>query len=212
MTDKNNQNTDSKDKLLKSSKIPYSENNQSNVFKRIMLIIIAFISGASIMIIELAANRVLAPWFGNSLFTWTGLIGVILIAMSVGYYFGGWLADRKCDYLTLSHLLAASSVSILLIPLLQLALGNSLIHTNVMLGPVLASLLLFALPGCLLGSVSPYVIRMTSLLSSDRHIGLSAGTIFMYSTLGSVVGTFSAGFILIPHNYNYPPFFWPVVC
>ena len=198
MDDKNNQHTDSSDKFLKSSKIPYSINIQSNVFKRIMLIIIAFISGASIMIIELAANRVLAPWFGNSLFTWTGLIGVILIAMSMGYYLGGWLADRKSDYLTLSHLLAASSVSILLIPLLQLALGNSLIDADVMLGPVLASLLLFALPGCLLGSVSPYVIRMTSLLSFDRHIGLSAGTIFMYSTLGSVVGTFSAGFILIP--------------
>ena len=198
MAEKNNQHSDSTDKFLKSSKVPYSINRQSNVFKRIILIIIAFISGASFMIIELAANRVLAPWFGNSLFTWTGLIGVILIAMSIGYYLGGWLADRKSDYLTLSHLLAASSVSILLIPLLQLALGNSLVDTDVMLGPVLASVLLFALPGCLLGSVSPYVIRMTSLLSSDRHIGLSAGTIFMYSTLGSVVGTFSAGFILIP--------------
>ncbi len=198
MNDQNNQNSDSRDKMLESSEVPYSINRQSKVFKRIMLIIIAFISGASIMIIELAANRVLAPWFGNSLFTWTGLIGVILIAMSMGYYLGGWLADRKSDYLTLSHLLAASSVSILLIPLLQLALGNSLIDTDVMLGPVLASVLLFALPGCLLGSVSPYVIRLTSLLSSDRHIGLSAGTIFMYSTLGSVVGTFSAGFILIP--------------
>lgn len=198
MNGQNNQPSDSRDKMLESSKTPYSINRQSIGLKRIMLIIIAFISGASIMIIELAANRVLAPWFGNSLFTWTGLIGVILIAMSMGYYLGGWLADRKSDYLTLSHLLAASSVSILLIPLLQLVLGNSLIDTDIMIGPVLASVVLFALPGCLLGSVSPYVIRLTSLLSYDRHIGLSAGTIFMYSTLGSVVGTFSAGFILIP--------------
>ncbi|MHB9072662.1 MAG: spermidine synthase [Desulfobaccales bacterium] len=200
MTKMDNLNRVSGDKILKSAKAPYLILMQSNLFKRIMLIIIAFVSGALIMIIELAANRVLAPWFGNSLFTWTGLIGVILIAMSVGYYLGGWLADQKSDYLTLSHILAASSVSILLIPLLQLALGNSMTDTDVMLGPVLASVLLFALPGCLLGSVSPYVIRLTSLLSSDKHIGLSAGTIFMYSTLGSVVGTFSAGFILIPQT------------
>jgi spermidine synthase len=181
-----------------ASSLSDSLNIRRNSIKRIMLIIIAFVAGASIMIIELAANRVLSPWFGNSLFTWTGLIGVILIAMSGGYYLGGWLADRKSDYVTLSHLLAASSVTILLIPLLQLALGNSLTDADVMLGPVIASVLLFALPGCLLGSVSPYVIRLTSLLSADKHIGLSAGTIFMYSTLGSVAGTFCTGFILIP--------------
>ena len=62
---------------------------------RLILVVIAFIAGAAIMIIELAAIRILAPWFGNSLYTWTGLIGVILIAMSAGYYAGGWLADKK---------------------------------------------------------------------------------------------------------------------
>ena len=149
------------------------------------------------MIIELAAHRILAPWFGNTLYTWTGLIGVMLIALSFGYYAGGWLADIRCDYKILANLLAVSSGAILLIPLINDLISRSLQNADVLLGPVLASILLFALPGCLLGSISPYIIRLVSLLSCDRHIGLSTGTIFMFSTLGSVVGTFGAGFFLI---------------
>jgi len=151
------------------------------------------------MILELAANRVLTPWFGNTLFTWTGLLGVILIALSGGYYAGGWLADSKGDYKTLSHLLALAAATIFLIPLAHRLVGKYVHHTDTMLGPILASSALFALPGVLLGSLTPYIIRLVSLLSRDRQIGLSAGSIIMVSTLGSVIGTFSAGFILIPH-------------
>lgn len=167
--------------------------------KKVLLIFIAFVAGAAVMIIELAAHRILAPWFGNSLFTWTALIGVILLALSLGYYAGGWLADLRCDYHTLSHLLAVSAGAVFLIPLGHRLVGKSLQAADTMLGPVLASTLLFAVPGCLLGSLSPYIIRLVSLLSGDRHIGLSAGTIFMFSTWGSVIGTFGAGFFLIPH-------------
>lgn len=183
--------------LKKPSSIPQIPQSPI-VAHYIILIIIAFVAGASIMIIELAAARVLSPWFGNSLYTWTGLIGVILVAMSLGYYLGGWLADRKTDYLTLSHVLAVSSLSIICIPVFKIVIGDSLLDADVMWGPVIASILLFALPGILLGCVSPYVIRLVSLLSEDKQIGLSAGTIFMLSTLGSVFGTFSAGFIFIP--------------
>jgi spermidine synthase len=158
----------------------------------------AFISGAAVMIIELAANRILVPWFGNTLFTWTGLIGVILIALSLGYYAGGVLADLRCNYATLSYLLALSAGSIFLIPLCHRLVGNYFQEADAMLGPILASILLFTVPGVMLGALSPYIIRLVSLLSGDRHIGLSAGTIFMFSTLGSVIGTFSAGFWLIP--------------
>jgi spermidine synthase len=151
------------------------------------------------MIIELCANRILAPWFGNSLYTWTGLIGIILVAMSVGYYFGGWLVDRRPNFVTLVHLLMMSAFFTLVIPLFHTVLEDSFSETNLVWGPILASLVLFALPGCLLGSVSPFAIRLISLLYADKRIGLSAGWIGMASTLGSVVGTFSAGFLLIPH-------------
>ena len=174
---------------------------------RCLLVIIAFTAGAAVMIIELAAIRILAPWFGSSLYTWTGLIGVILTAMSAGYYAGGWLADKKTSYLVLSHILAAASLFILMIPLFSRIIGTPLAQYNVILGPMVASLLLFAVPGFLLGSVSPYIIRLVSLLSADKHIGLSAGMVYMFSTIGSVLGTFASGFWLIP-SLDLEQIFW----
>jgi predicted membrane-bound spermidine synthase len=173
----------------------------------IVLVIMAFIAGAAVMIIELSAIRVLAPWFGNSLYTWTGLIGVILTAMSAGYYAGGWLADKKTSYTVLAHILAVAALFIFAIPLLSNLLGTPLAKYNVIMGPVVASIFMFALPGCFLGSVSPYIIRLVSLLSSDKHIGLSAGTVYMVSTIGSVLGTFAAGFWLIP-SLDLESVFW----
>jgi hypothetical protein len=135
-----------------------------NIFlHRCLLAVVAFTAGAAVMIIELAAIRVLAPWFGNSLYTWTGLIGVILTAMSAGYYAGGWLADKKTSYAVLSHILATAALLILAIPLMSHLVGAPLAKYNVIMGPVLASLILFALPGFFLGCVSPYIIRLISL-------------------------------------------------
>ena len=166
---------------------------------RWFLIVAAFVAGAAVMIIELAGNRVLAPWFGNSLYTWTGLIGVILVSLSAGYYLGGYLADRRPDYLVLSHLLTASALLTVLVPALQSALSGPIRSLGVVSGPLLGTMLLFALPGCLLASVSPFTIRLISLLTDDKSVGLSAGTIGMVATLGSVLGTFGSGFVLIPH-------------
>jgi spermidine synthase len=165
---------------------------------RILLLLMAFFAGAALMIIELCANRVLAPWFGNSLYTWTGLIGIILVAMSFGYYLGGWLVDRRPDFATLCQLLLASAFFTALIPFLQEALEDIFSQADLVWGPVLSSVILFTVPGCLLGSVSPFAIRLTSLLYQDRRIGTSAGSIGMVSTLGSVLGTFGAGFFFIP--------------
>ena len=166
--------------------------------RRAYLIVAAFCSGAGVMIIELAGNRILAPWFGNSLYTWTGLIGVILMSISGGYYLGGYLADKRPNYAVLAHLLAAAALLTILIPVLQTGVEGSVSDANVILGPVLAATLLFAVPGCLLAAVSPFAVRLISLLTDDKRIGLSAGYVGMSSTLGSVAGTFGSGFVLIP--------------
>jgi predicted membrane-bound spermidine synthase len=166
---------------------------------RLYSILSAFCCGAAVMVLELAGNRVLAPWFGNSLYTWTGLIGVILVSISGGCYLGGYLADRRPDYVFLAHLMGLAALLTLAVPLGQSLLEGLLDSTSVVWGPVLATLLLFAIPGCLLASVSPFAVRLVSLLSRDRHVGISAGSVGMVSTLGSVLGTFGAGFVLIPH-------------
>jgi len=171
---------------------------RSDAARRFYAILSAFLAGAAVMVMELAGNRVLAPWFGNSLYTWTGLIGVVLVSISGGYYLGGYLADRRPDYVMLAHLMGLAALLTAAVPLIQTALEGPLESASVLWGPVIAALLLFAVPGCLMASVSPFAIRLVSLLSRDRNVGLSAGSVGMFATLGSVLGTFAAGFVLIP--------------
>ena len=168
----------------------------------IYLCVAAFVAGASVMIVELAASRVLAPSFGNTLYTWTALIGVILVALSGGYYAGGTLADRFPRPAVLLHLLAAAALFVLLVPVLTRSVTGALApegrQVDLVWGPLTAALLLFALPGCLLGTVTPFAIKLLSLRTHNERVGTSAGTVAMLSTVGSVLGTFGAGFVLIP--------------
>ena len=164
---------------------------------RLLLSIICFIAGAAMMIIEISANRLLAPVFGNSLYTWTALIGVILVAFSAGGYLGGYLSDRTKNVRLLGWLLAGAAVLTMLIPLLNVFLAPNLVNAGVISGPVFISLFLFALPGILLGAVSPASVRFYSMSGEDHHVGAAAGIISMLGSLGSFVGTFLSGFVLL---------------
>lgn len=165
---------------------------------RLFIYVAAFAAGAGIMVLEMAGNHVLAPWFGNSLYTWTGLIGVILISISAGYYLGGTIADRFRNWIVIAHLFAIVSVSVAMVPFLDAWLEKFLGESGIVWGPILASMILFTLPACLMGALTPIAIRYASALDRDRRIGISAGMIGMLGTLGSVFGTFAGGFLLIP--------------
>jgi spermidine synthase len=159
---------------------------------------LCFLSWASVMIVEICAYRLLAPLFGNSVFTWTALIGVILIASSAGGYLGGWLADRRPALDMMGWLLAGSSILVFIIPSLHDLIGPTIAAGgHLVTGPVFVSLILFAVPGILLGAVSPAAVRFYSLTSRDTHVGASAGVISMLGSLGSFTGTFLSGFFLI---------------
>lgn len=183
---------------ISSAPVPEPVPAPNLFWERAFVLLAAFGGGAGVMVLEMAGNRVLAPWFGNSLYTWTGLIGVVLLAMSCGYYAGGYLADKFSGWILLANLLAAAAVSVLFIPLAQGALDRALNPTDIVWGPILASIGLFAVPGVIMGAVTPVAIRLRSVMGCDRHVGLSAGQIGMVGTLGSVVGTFAGGFFLIP--------------
>lgn len=165
---------------------------------RLFLGLVCFLAGAAIMVIEISAFRLLAPYFGNTVFTSTALIGVILVAFSVGGYLGGWLADRKMALDLIGWLLAGAAVLTLFIPALHAAFSLRLSAGGIISGPVMISLILFSVPGVLLGAVSPASVRFYSLADKDSHIGASAGTISMLGSLGSFVGTFFSGFFLLP--------------
>ncbi len=150
------------------------------------------------MIIEITGNRLLAPVFGNSLYTWTALIGVVLVAFSAGGYFGGWLVDKSPRPAVLAMVLFAAGVATILIPPVYYLVDGPVSGMGLVAGPTLLSILLFMVPGCLLGSVTPFTIRLLSMAGEDRHIGRAAGVIGMLGSLGSFVGTFLSGFYLIP--------------
>ena len=170
----------------------------SVILLRVFLGALCFLSWASVMVVEICAYRLMAPFFGNSVFTWTALIGVILIASSAGGFLGGWLADRHPALGLMGWLLAGASIIIFFIPPLHDLLAPGIAAGgHIIAGPVLVSLILFAVPGILLGAVSPAATRFYSLTSQDTHIGASAGVISMLGSLGSFVGTFLSGFFLL---------------
>ncbi|MDI1313771.1 fused MFS/spermidine synthase [Prosthecobacter sp.] len=164
---------------------------------RLFLGLVCFFAGAAIMVVEISAFRLLAPYFGNTIYTSTALIGVILVAFSVGGYLGGHLADRKPALDLIGWLLGGAAVLTLFIPALHMVFSLSLSAFGVITGPLLISLVLFALPGVLLGAVSPASVRFYSLTQKDTHVGAAAGTISMLGSLGSFVGTFVSGFFLL---------------
>ncbi|MDQ3621081.1 MAG: fused MFS/spermidine synthase [Verrucomicrobiota bacterium] len=159
---------------------------------------LGFFSGGAVMIVEFSGNRLLSPIFGNSLFTWTGLIGVILIALSCGDYLGGWLVDRFENSLLLPALFALGGALTAAIPALAGFLPAAA-TLDVVYGPVLSSLLLFFLPGLVLAAVTPVSIRLLSKAYGDHRIGRAAGTVGMAAALGSFAGTFLTSYALIPN-------------
>ena len=148
------------------------------------------------MMLELVGSRLLAPYFGNSLFVWTSLIGVMLGFMSLGYFLGGRLADRHLSTGVLFWILAGAAVSVALVAFTEGSLLPKLaVGRYLRLLAVVSAALLFAVPSTLLGMVSPYCIRLR--MHSIEDSGSTVGSLYALSTLGSIVGTFAAGFWLI---------------
>jgi spermidine synthase len=165
---------------------------------QLRLLVAVFVSGAVVMSLELLGSRLLAPVFGNSIFVWGSLIGVVLSALSAGYYLGGKLADLKPSFEILSTLIFAAGILVLALPAIAPPLFGFVISLNIVeqYSPLLATTLLLAPPSLLLGTVSPYAIRLVA--ESVESLGKASGNLYALSTLGSIVGTFVTVFVLIP--------------
>jgi spermidine synthase len=158
-----------------------------------------FVSGAVVMALELVGSRILAPVFGDSIYVWGALIGVVMASLSQGYYVGGRMADRQPNYGTFTMILISAGVLILLIPLSSPFILEVTYLSGIgdRYGPILASLLLLAAPTTLLGMVSPYSLRMSA--ESIFNLGGISGSLYSISTAGSIFGTFFTVFVLIPN-------------
>lgn len=159
------------------------------------LLLIAFVSGACIMVVEIAGARAISPYLGNTIYTWASAIGIVMAALSLGYYAGGALADRYNDRKHFSMILLAAGVFTLLVPLF----GNIFVPFTILLDLSTANLLaafILAPASFFYGMVSPYAIKLTSEAGRE---GQGAGRIFAISTVGSITGALGTGFLLLPY-------------
>jgi spermidine synthase len=157
--------------------------------------IVVFIASFCTLVIELVAGRIMAPYVGVSLYTWTSIIGVVLAGISIGAYLGGLIADRYPRSSTLGWLLFLSGLGAFFISPLTNLVGAAQFQTSLMIRILLITTIIFLVPSCLLGMISPVVVKLT--LKNLEKTGNVVGKIYAFSTLGSILGTFATGFFLI---------------
>ncbi|HYS30472.1 MAG TPA: fused MFS/spermidine synthase, partial [Candidatus Limnocylindria bacterium] len=180
-------------------------------WRRELLLVLVFVGGLTSLGVEFAAARLLAPFFGQSLFIWGTLIGLILIYLTVGYYVGGRVADRWPDPRLLYRITTVAALALGLIPLVARPIlsfsqqGFAQLSLGIVVGSLLSVIVLFAVPVTLLGIVSPFAIRLR--IHDVLTAGNAAGAVYALSTLGSILGTFIPVFWLIPSFGTRPTIF-----
>ncbi|HEU4568188.1 MAG TPA: fused MFS/spermidine synthase [Marmoricola sp.] len=164
--------------------------------------VLVFVVGAASLGAEIAAARLLAPWFGASTIVWANTIATVLVALSIGYALGGRAADRNPSMAGLSRIVLAAGVLLAVVPYA----GDPFLHASVdafahlsvgvFLGSLVGVGVLVAVPVLLLGMVSPYAVRLS--VAELRDTGRTTGRLYAISTVGSLAGTFLAALLLIP--------------
>ncbi len=164
--------------------------------------LLVFVVGASSLGCEIAAARLVAPQFGASTVIWANTIATVLLALSLGYWLGGSVADRAPHVRGLSLLVLGAAGLLAIVPLI----GSPLLElsadtvgtagTGELLGSLAAIVLLVAPPVILLGCVAPYAIRLT--VPDVDSAGRTAGRLYAISTVGSLAGVWLSALVLVP--------------
>jgi len=159
---------------------------------------VVLICGVVVMVYEITGSRVLAPFIGTSTYIWTSLIGVILGALSLGYWLGGRMADRvpKKSVLATAILAAAGLIALTILVKDPFLAAIAAFPVGLELKAVISALILFAPASVALGFVTPYAVKLR--MESLGEAGRTVGRLYALSTIGSIVGTFAAGFLLLP--------------
>jgi spermidine synthase len=164
--------------------------------------VLAFVVGSASLGAEIAAARLLAPWFGASTIVWANTIATVLVALSAGYWVGGRLADRDPTLEGLSRIVLGAAALLALVPFvagpfLRVSVqALDRLEVGAFVGSLFGVLVLVAVPVLLLGAVAPYAVRLS--VRSVEEAGRIAGRLYAISTLGSLAGTFLSALLLIP--------------
>ncbi len=162
-----------------------------------LLYVVVFVCGAVLMGLEMIGSRILAPYFGNSIFVWGSLISIFLAALTLGYYLGGLVADRWPRLGVMAAMVGAAGLMIFVLPFLYPAINHAIYDASLgpRWGPLLASVILFLLPSICLGTISPFAVRLAARAVAE--MGTTAGSLYAISTAGSILGTIVTAFYLI---------------
>lgn len=166
------------------------------------LALVVFAVGFSILGAEIAAARLLAPYFGASTIVWANTIGIVLVALSVGYWYGGKLADRNPTRGGLYRIVLLSGLMLAAVPFAaDPFLGVAVdaldsISAGAFVGSLVGVTALVALPILVSGAVAPYALRLA--VAGVEEAGTVSGRLYAISTVGSLLGTFSSALLLIP--------------
>lgn len=162
-----------------------------------LILTLAFTSGFIIMSIELLGGRILAPYFGSSIYVWGSIITVFMLSLSIGYLLGGRFSLYSPSLKRHSLFFLGGALT-----MLPLILWSEAVMERVFLavqdpryGSLLVSMLLFFVPTAILGMISPYSVRL--LVIDSHHSGKVAGSLYFVSTLGSALGTLGTSFYLV---------------
>lgn len=158
---------------------------------------VVFLTSALLLVLEIVAGRLLAPYIGVSLYTWTSIIGVILAGLSLGNWIGGKLADRSAGHMTVGSVLIAGAImSLAILPLLMWTAGTIQQQSvSLVSASFIFVLVLFFIPAALLGIISP--LLTTLCLELDNRPGTIVGRMHALGAIGSIVGTFITGYWLV---------------
>ena len=166
------------------------------------LLFTVFVSGMTTLAAELAASRLIGNVFGTSNLVWASIIGLILIYLTAGYFLGGRWADKNPTPAALYRVLAWGAFTLGLVPyiaepvLKSAATAFEGLQVSILAGSFVAVLILFSVPVTLLGTISPFAIRLS--VDDPKSAGVTSGTIYAISTLGSFIGTFIPVLVTIP--------------
>jgi len=162
-----------------------------------LLRLVAFLTGAAIMWLEILGSRLLAPFFGSTVYVWGALLSVFMGGLSCGYAWGGWLADRRRRCSDLTMIFWAAAALALLLPSVGKPLCDwvSTWDISARWAALLASTLIFFIPCALLGAVSPYLARLA--YSGPERVGTLVGNLYAIATVGSVAGALFSSFYLV---------------
>jgi len=167
--------------------------------KTTLLYLTVFLNGAVVLVVEILGTRVIGPFFGSTIFVWSSLLAVALGFLSLGYWIGGLIADRKTKPTIFYSIVLAGGLLTTLVMKFDQPVLIFTEQFGIQFGPLVAAAILFSIPLTLFGMVSPFAIRLQTDELSE--VGGTAGRIFAVATIGSLVGALASGFLLVP---NFP--------